>query len=58
MGSYKIMTKNFEINDILNAVKSIFTIKRNIGKEERLKSNSSYNSNILPSIDQIKFYKS
>ena len=52
------MTKNFEINDILNAVKSISTIKRNIGKEERLKSNSSYNSNILPSIDQIKFYKS
>ena len=52
------MTKNFEINDILNAVKSISTIEKKIGIEGEIKSDSTNNSNLLPSSNQVKSNKS
>ena len=52
------MTKNFEINDILNAVKSISTIEKKIGIEGKIKSDSANNSSLLPSSNQVKSNKS
>jgi hypothetical protein len=52
------MTKNFEINDILNAVKSISAIERNTEKDKEVKRDSTYNSSILPSSNQVKSNKS
>ena len=52
------MTKNFEINDILNAVKSISTIEKKIGAEGKIKSDSTNNSSLLPSNNQVKSNKS
>ena len=52
------MIKNFEINDILNAVKSISTIEKKIGIEGKIKSDSTNNSSLLPSSNQVKSNKS
>ena len=52
------MTKNFEINDILNAVKSISTIEKKIGIKGKIKSDSTNNSSLLPSSNQVKSNKS
>ena len=50
----KIMTKNFEISDMLNAVSCISIIEKNADKEEKLKSDSTDNSSILLSSNQVK----
>jgi len=58
MSFYKIMTKNFEISDILDAVKNISTIEKKEGIKGEIKSDSTDNSNLLPSNNQVKFNKS
>jgi len=52
------MTKNFEISDILDAVKNISTIEKKEGIKGEIKSDSTDNSNLLPSNNQVKFNKS
>jgi len=54
----KIMTKNFEISDILNAVKSISTIEKKMGAEGKIKSDSTNISSLLLSNNQVKSNKS
>ena len=54
----KIMTKNFEISDILNAVKSISTIEKKMGTEGKIKSDSTNISSLLLSNNQVKSNKS
>tara|TARA_B110000438_G_C15566808_1_gene543603 strand:- start:278 stop:484 length:207 start_codon:yes stop_codon:yes gene_type:complete len=58
MSFYKIMAKNFEISDILDAVKNISTIEKKAGIKGEIKSDSTDNSNCLPSNNQVKFNKS
>ena len=52
------MAKNFEISDILDAVKNISTIEKKIGMEGKIKSDSTNNSSLLPSSNQVKSNKS
>jgi len=52
------MAKNFEISDILDAVKNISTVEKKVGIKGEIKSDSTDNSNFLPSNNQVKFNKS
>ena len=52
------MTKEFEINDILNAVNSISEIERKKGKTPEIKKNFDVNDDILTLNNQAKSNKS
>ena len=52
------MEKEFEINDILNAVNSISKIERKKGKTIEIKIDSADKNDILPLNNQVKSDKS
>ena len=52
------MRKDFEINDILNAVNSISKIERKKGKTIELKNDSTDKNDVLPLNNQVKSTKS
>ena len=52
------MAKNFEISDILDAVKNISTIEKKAGIKGEIQSDSTNNSSLLPSNNQVKSNKS
>ena len=52
------MIKEFEINDILNAVNSISKIERKKGKTIELKNDSTDKNDVLPLNNQVKSTKS
>ena len=52
------MAKEFEINDILNAVDNISKIKRKKGKIIETKNDSAYKNDILTLNKQVKSNKS
>ena len=51
------MEKEFEINDILNAVNSISKIERKKGKKLEIKNDSTDNNDLLPPNNQVKSNK-
>ena len=53
-----MMKKEFEINDILNAVNSISEIERKKGKKIEIKNDSTDNNDLLPLNNQVKSNKS
>ena len=53
-----MMKKEFEIDDILNAVNSISKIKRKKGKTLELKNDFTDKDDILPLNNQVKSNKS
>jgi len=52
------MTKEFEINDILNAVDNIFKIERKKGKTIETKNDSTDKDEVLTLNKQVKSHKS
>tara|TARA_Y100000590_G_C15667990_1_gene995185 strand:+ start:833 stop:1021 length:189 start_codon:yes stop_codon:yes gene_type:complete len=52
------MTKEYEIENILNAVNSIFEKKRKKGKSMEIKIDSANKSEVLPLNNQVKSGKS
>ena len=52
------MVKEFEINDILNAVNSISKIERKKGRSIEIKNDSTNKDDILPLNNQVKSNKS
>ena len=52
------MVKEFEINDILNAVNNISKIERKKGKTIKIKIDSADKNDILPLNNQVKSDKS
>ena len=54
----KIMIKEFEINDILNAVNNISKIERKKGKIIEIKNDSADKMDVLTLNNQAKFNKS
>jgi len=52
------MTKEFKINDILNAVNSISKIERKEGKNIKIQNNYNDKSDILHANKQVKSNKS
>jgi len=53
-----MMEKEFEINDILNAVNSISKIERKKGRSIEIKNDSTSKDDILPLNNQVKSNKS
>ena len=47
MGNYKIMIKNFEVNDILNAVESISKLERKKGQKIEKEIPQTNNNGVL-----------
>ena len=58
MCSYKIMTKNFEVNDILNAVQSISQLERKKGQKREKEILQTNNNGILTTNNPAKSNKS
>ena len=52
------MAKEFEINDILNAVDNISKIERKKGRSIEIKNDSTSKDDILPLNNQVKSNKS
>jgi len=52
------MKKEFEIDDILNAVDNISKIERKKGRSTEIKNNSTSKDDILPLNNQVKSNKS
>ena len=52
------MTKEFEINDILNAVDNIFKIERKKGKTIETKNDATDKDEVLTLNKQVKSHKS
>ena len=52
------MEKEFEINDILNAVNNISKIERKKGRSIEIKNDSTSKDDILPLNNQVKSNKS
>ena len=52
------MKKEFEINDILNAVNSIYKIEKKRGKSIEIKNYTAPRDNILTKKNQVKSNKS
>ena len=52
------MIKEFEINDILNAVDNISKIERKKGKTIEIKNDSAYKNDVLTLNKQVKSNKS
>ena len=53
-----MMEKEFEINDILNAVNSISKIERKKGRTIEIKNDSTDKNDVLPLNNQVKSTKS